>query len=412
MKSGQPSSNRNFIIRWVSIGLVLRLSLMLLIHFSGAEKSLSLTKDSFLYDRVGLEMAEYFRTGDPAYWPTRVSGFIDFGWEYFIGCVYYITGHQPLVIKLLCVIAGTLAPLVHYRMAYLVTGDQRVARLVLILSLLFPTQVYYSTLMVRDGVATLGVSLIFLAVVEYVVKPTSSWLLHLMIGFGIMISMRSYLAAVLAATIPLGFVAAAIVGGAGTVGRGKVAIGALLLAGLLVGVVGFAPEMVAEVDTQFTDLSYVNKMRRKLNQGSGAFYQSGEVTEIGENVTDTTISFVVGLYFFFFSVNPSSVNTIRQFMALPEVVLVVIGTIYSIRGARVLWNERRYLFTVLVVPTAVITFGYSVATTNGGPLMRWRMQLLGVYLVIAATGLLASRLRRAQQQGKRPIAASASAEAV
>ncbi len=387
---------QQFLIRWVFIGFAIRLGLMLLIHFSGAEQGLSLTKDSFLYHNVGSQMAEYFRTGDAASWPIRVSGVIDFGWEYFIGFVYYFTGDQPLAIKFVCVLAGTLVPVVHCRMAYLVTGDERVAKLALVLSMLFPTQIYYSTLMVRDSIATLAVSLIFLGVVEYVAKPVSPWLLHLGIGFGMMVLMRSYLAAIMAATIPLGFVAAALVGGSGAVARGKAALGFVLVAGLLIGVVGFAPEMVAEVDTQFTDLSYINKVRRKLNKGSGAFYAPGEVTEIGENVTDTTISFVVGLYFFFFSVNPSSLNTVRQFMALPEVVLVAVGTFYSIRGARVLWAERRYLFTVLIVPTIVITFGYSVATTNGGPLMRWRMQLLGVYLVVAATGILASRVQRSE----------------
>ncbi len=404
MLTNEQLLEKKFVIRWLLIAFGLRLGLMLLIHFTGAEKSLSLTKDSFLYDRVGLEMAEYFRTGDAAYWPTRVSGFIDFGWEYVIGCIYYLTGHQPLAIKILCVMAGTLTPLVHYRTAALVTGDQRVARLVLILSVLFPTQVYYSTLMVRDTVATLGISLIFLGIAEYIANSKSAWMIYMAIGWGVMISMRSYLAAILGVTVPLGFVVALLVGGGGEdASRGKLALIGLLMVAVMAGVVGFAPEMLAEVDTQFTDLSYINKIRRKLNKGSGAFFQSGEATQIGEDVTDTAVSFGVGIYFFFFSINPSSLDSIRQFMALPEVVLVAVGAIYSIRGARVLWNERRYAFTALMVPTLVITFGYSVATTNGGPLMRWRMQLLGVYLVLAATGLLATRLRASRSRSQ-PVA--------
>lgn len=395
------TSLRNFVSRWVLIGFAIRVSLMLLIHFSNAEKELSLTKDAFLYDNVGVQLAQYLRTGDPNDWPVRLAGVIDFGWEYLIGGIYYLIGHQPLVIKSICVLASLIASYVHFRIAYLVTGDDRVARLVLVLSILFPTQVYYSTLMVRDSVATLGVSLIFLGVVEYVAKPMSSWFLHLSIGFVIVVLLRSYLAAILAATIPLGFVAAALVGGGGAIARGKAALGFVLLGGLLVGVVGFAPELVAEVDTQFTDLSYINKIRNKMNTGSGAFYSEGQVTEIGEDFFDTTISFAVGIYFFFFSINPGSINTIRQVMALPEVLLVAIGAFYSIRGARVLWYERRYLFTVLLVPTIVITFGYSVATTNGGPLMRWRMQLMGIYLVIAATGLLAARVARVSKRQRK-----------
>ncbi len=413
MMTNDRSQLRNFITRWLVIGFILRFVLMLLIHFTGADKSLGLTKDGFLYDKVGLELAEYLRTGDPAYWPSRLQRFTDFGWEFFVGVVYFFAGHQPVLVKLFCVIVGTITPLIHYRTALLVTGDQRVAKLALVLSILFPTQVYYSTLMVRDSLATMGVSLVFLAITEYTSRAISSrWMLHGALGMAIVVSLRSYLAAILCVTIPLGFLAASMFSGVGgSESRGKLALAGVILAAVLAGVIGFAPEMLSEIDTQFADLSYINKIRRKMNQGSGAFFQSGNVTEIGEDVTGTAVSFGVGIYFFFFSINPSSLNTIRQFMALPEVVLVAVGAIYSIRGAKVLWNERRYVFTVLMVPTFVITVGYSVATTNGGPLMRWRMQLLGVYLIMAATGLMATRLRKTRQTAEPLRSKESNAEA-
>ena len=77
-------------------------------------------------------------------------------------------------------------------------------------------------------------------------------------------------------------------------------------------------------------------------------------------------------------------------MALPEVFLVAFGTYFSIRGAWTLWMERRDIFLPLIIPTLVMTLGYSAATTNGGPMMRWRMQLLCVYLILAATGAITS----------------------
>ena len=409
MKSkAERISTKRFIATWLLAGLALRLVLMLVIHFTQIDKSLQLTKDGFLYDRVGVEMSEYLRTGNSMMWPARVTRVVDFGWEYYIGGVYYLFGHQPLLIKLSVVLAGVFVPLIHYRIALLATDDERVARLVLVLSMLFPTQVYYSTLMVRDAIATLGVSLIFLGITEYITRPLSRWLLHLVIGFTIMVLLRSYLAAILAITIPIGFLLAGLLG-SGNSGRGRILVGGVLIAVFAFGVVSFSPGLIAEVDTQFADINYVNKVRRKLNQGSGAFYRSGNVTEVGTSVTESITSFVVGIYFFFFSINPSSLTSLRQIIAVPEVILVAVGALYSIRGGCVLWRERRYRFIVLMFPTAILTLGYSIATTNGGPLMRWRMQLVGIYLVLAATGLLAARVQRGRKRTVQPRPARVSA---
>ena len=132
------------------------------------------------------------------------------------------------------------------------------------------------------------------------------------------------------------------------------------------------------------------KYATKMNVGGGAMFADGSVTEVGSGLVETLSSFVVGLYFFFFSVNPTQISSIRQIMALPEVFLVALGTYYSFKGGWVLWQERREIFLPLIIPTLVMTLGYSAATTNGGPLMRWRMQLLCVYLILASTGVITS----------------------
>ncbi len=391
---------RYHISRWIVTGFVVRLMLMVVIHISGAEKSLNLTKDAFLYDQVGLEIAQYYASGGLAEWPARVTRVVDFGWEYFIGFVYYLFGHSPLIVKLTCVIAGSLVPLVHYRTALIVTNDTRIAFTVLFLSVFFPTQLYYSALMVRDSVSALAVSLVFLGLAEFIRKTSPTWFVTLGVGFLIMIGLRSYLAAMLALIIPVSFLITAMVASGG---RGRAVVGTLALGFALLATILFAPELVGELDTQFTDLNYINKVRTKMNVGGGAMFSSGGVTEIGSDIIETISSFAVGLYFFFFSVNPAQLGSIRQIMALPEVVLVVFGVYYSIRGGFVLWRERRDIFLPLLIPTLVLTLGYSAATTNGGPLMRWRMQLIGIYLIMGATGLITSiRARSIAAASSRP----------
>ena len=123
-----------------------------------------------------------------------------------------------------------------------------------------------------------------------------------------------------------------------------------------------------------------------MNKGSGALYQSGDIPELGKEILDTVEGVVVGIYFFFVSVNPTEMDTIRQWMAIPEVGIVPYMIPKIVRGfKRILKHHRFECFSLLAVAIA-ITFAYSSATTNGGPLMRWRLQVVNVYILIAAIG--------------------------
>ena len=62
------------ILRIFWIGMVLRVGLVLTLQATGLERTLKLTKDAFLYDRVGKQIAEHFRTNGGTSWPDRVSG--------------------------------------------------------------------------------------------------------------------------------------------------------------------------------------------------------------------------------------------------------------------------------------------------------------------------------------------------
>ncbi|MEM9941750.1 MAG: glycosyltransferase family 39 protein [Planctomycetota bacterium] len=374
------------ISKWIWFAFLLRLVLMVFIHFTEVDKSMSLTKDAFLYDRVGTEMANYFSSNGQQPWPSRVEGYVDFCWEWFIGLTYYTFGHEPLLIKLVTVVTGALVPLLHYRMAKIVTNDSKISVTVLLVSAFFPTQVYYSALMVRDSISAFAVSLTLLGVVEFIRKATDTWPLKLIIGFVLILGLRSYLASLLAVIIPMSLLVTSFVSSGS---RGRAMAGTLLIGITAVGSLILAPNLINELDTQYTDLEYVNKVRGKMNVGSGAMF-SGDVSEVGNSLIDTATSFAVGLYFFFFSVNPAQLTSIRQIIALPEVAIVILGSFYAVKGGFVLWRERRDVILPVLIPTLIMTLGYSAATTNGGPLMRWRMQLLGVYLILGATGFVTS----------------------
>ncbi len=399
-----PGLPAHELTQWMVTAFAVRLILMLVIHFTGAERALKLTGDAFFYDEIGQQVARSWQLNNPAIWPERVKSVIDFGWEYTLGVVYYMFGHVPLLAKMICVTAGTVTPYLYYRTSLMVTDNVRVSRIVLILGVFFPTQVYYSTMLVRDSISTMAVALVFLGIATYVSRPREGWLLPLAAGLVLLAGLRSYVLAALLFAVPIGFVITAMVSSSrATSSRYRNSVAGLLIAVLLVGAVFWAPGMLDDLDMKFMDLDFMNKVRVKMNKGSGALFGSpNQVTTIGDNVTETIISIIVGLYFFFFSVNPLQIVSVRQLMAIPEAAMVVFGAIYTIRGARILWRERRDQLLPVLIPTFALTFGYSAVTTNGGPLMRWRTQLVGAYLILAATGWAFRHV--AHQVRKRPVA--------
>ena len=96
------------ILRVFWIGLALRCGLVLTLQATGVERSLKLTKDAFLYDSVGKQIAEHYQTNGGTSWPDRVSGVLDHLYEHFVGLTYYFTDDSMLAVRLVNVLAGCL----------------------------------------------------------------------------------------------------------------------------------------------------------------------------------------------------------------------------------------------------------------------------------------------------------------
>ena len=80
-------------------------------------------------------------------------------------------------------------------------------------------------------------------------------------------------------------------------------------------------------------------------------------------------------------------DSIRQWMALPEVLIVLYMIPKLYRGFRRIMRYHRFEFLAVLFVAAAITFAYSSVTTNAGPLMRWRLQVANVYIIMAAIGM-------------------------
>ena len=354
-------------IFWIGLGL--RCGLVLTLQATGLERSLKLTKDAFLYDSVGKQIAEHYRTNGGTSWPTRVSGVLDHLYEHFVGLTYYLTDDSMLVVRLVNAMCGCLVILATWRMARYITDSETAYRCGL-WACFFPTQLYYSCLPVRDAQSTLGMTLVFLGMTAVTASGKRTHVLALPLGLLLTAGYRTYVASVLALLIPAGWVAAILLSRSK---RKSQFVSRIALLGIIA--LGLAGPSEAErvfstgKAAQITDIDYWNSTRQKMNRGSGALYADEDVPEIGKSIADTVQGVAVGLYFFFVSIDPTEMDSIRQWMAVPEVLIVLYMIPKLYRGFRRIMRHHRFEFISVLFVAAAITFAYSSATTNAEPLI-------------------------------------------
>lgn len=375
------------ILRVFWMGFMLRTGLVLTLQATGLERSLKLTKDAFLYDRVGKQIAEHYRTNGGTSWPSRVTGIMDHLYEHFVGVTYYLTDDSMLVVRLVNVLAGCLVILITWRMARYIT-DAETAYRCGVWACFFPTQFYYSCLPVRDAQSTLGMTLVFLGMTAVSASGKRTHIMALPIGLLLTAGYRTYVASVLAFLVPAGWLVAFLISRSRQKSRfiGRIALLGVIALGLA-GPAGVEKMFSTGKAGQITNMEYWNSTRQKMNRGSGALYGDEEVPEIGKSIVDTVQGVAIGLYFFFVSVNPTELDSIRQWMALPEVLIVLYMIPKLYRGFRRIMRYHRFEFLAVLFVAAAITFAYSSVTTNAGPLMRWRLQVANVYIIMAAIGM-------------------------
>jgi len=354
------------------------------------DRTLRLTKDGFVYEAVGSEIADYFRSGGSTMWPQRVEGVINFLFYYIVGGIFFLTWDSLFALRLLTSLAGAFTCVVVWRTARYITDGPTSWRAAL-WTAWFPTQIYYSTLPVRDSLSTLAMCFIFLGLVAISVNGKPRDVGALFIGLLLTAGFRTYMFVVVSVLIPFAWVVTVVLvksrETSRLIGRASLFLLLFVVVGSLAGIEeAFVTGKAAHLMSYESALDFANVARDRLNHGSGAMFAGGEAPTIGEDMLGSIESVVVGLYFFVVSVNPASLDSIRQWMAIPEVLIILVMIPKLYRGARRVWAHHRFSFMPLLIIAGAITFGYSGVTTNGGPMMRWRLQVVNVYIIIASIG--------------------------
>lgn len=370
---------RRFLWRLFVAGFLVRFVGVLLISLTDAIRSLNLSPDSLRYHEEALAIAEEMRGGF-----FNAPNWIDNGWFQFTGLVYYLFGPNPIYIQLINILLGALTPLVVFRLVLEVYGMEKVARATAILVAFLPSFIYWSCLMLKDPLSIFSLSLLVLAVVRLRRDFNVGALAAMAFSLLVLLGVREYLFFVSVFLIVISYVP---VEGRRTAPLLATMTGIVVLIGAATYSAGFGvlgSDYIRQ--SHYFDLEYINQSRINISHGTGAFFDEPEAAVWGESADSTFRALAAAVYFFFVSIDLTQIGSLRQLMALPEVLVFLLLLPSLMRGLSQSWQQARQAS----LPLAVFAFGllavYGSAATNMGAMFRWRMQALPLLLAFMVYG--------------------------
>ncbi len=370
------------------IALILRLALAV-IYSAGAEYEMGLTKDGFGYDRDGWSIAKSWQgLAPPVDRPLR-----DHAYYNVVAAVYYVFGHIPLAAKAINCLAGALVAITVLSIAYSVYGNRRLALVAGAITACMPSFVHWSSLLIKDALATLAV----LAIVHGTMRIRHYGLnvpgiLQVGVGLLTVVGLRAYLVPILSICVVIALMTFPLRSRKSVhFANGALAATAVLLLAFTVGGGWFGMEILEE--EELTNIERIAHLRNKLGRGQGGFGSGDNFSTIPEQIA----SVGRGIGYFFVGINVLNPTSGRQLAALPEAIAALALLPFVLVG---IWRTLRYRMRQAIPALGVgiaVMLAYSTVTTNAGPLYRWRMQVLPIFIMFGVAGVMRSWIKSSEE---------------
>lgn len=364
-----------FLAAWL-----VRLAVVIVINATGAIQKLGLSSDSMHYARIGKMLAVQMHMGH-----FNWADWIDNGWYQFNGLVFYLFGEHPVLIQLFNITVASLVPVIFYFTVKKALGNAQVARWTALMIAFFPSFIYWSALMLKDPVSWLAVALLAYGTVSLKAHFSVRALLAVLTGLTIFLGVREYLfyisiMLVIASMFPLKNASVSLFWRW---------LAVILLLGLAAQWAGFGFLAINKIQhSMYFDLDYLNHARVKLSmKGSGRFFDNPEEFVWGKSLWNDIKAAALAAYYSLVSLDLTHIGSVRQLMALPEVLLFLYLLPKLWLGLKGIWRDHRNLALPLLGFGFGILVVYASATTNKGALFRWRMQALPFLLAFIAYGV-------------------------
>jgi len=372
--------------------LLLRVGLALFLNAYSGQTSFAdmFWGDSFTYDYGGWILSlnwggDY--TLNP-YYQGKVSGW---GFFYLVGAVYYVFGHNQLLMQLVNGTIGALTVVVIFAIAKDLF-DAEVALWAARFMAYFPQMVFWSGAIYKDPAI-----MFCIAVCMYSVLKLSSALtvrhLALFVAAGLaLMSLRFYVFYFVAFATLGTFVLAQRRGIVGSVAS------YFVLAGVFIGAFTFAArrETVEEQKSYFTLERLQVTRADQAAWGQSAYVPNADVS----TPTGALSALPVGLVYLLFAPFPWSLRGLRQILTLPETLVWYALWPALLRGLAQTMRHRFRSALPILAFAASLTCAYAVFQGNVGTAYRQRTQVTMFYFIFMAAGVVQKRRARAEAQAR------------
>ena len=383
--------DRTFLFRLFTLALLVRIVIASVIYLANLQEFFG--GDANTYHLFGQSLNQSWN-GDN-YHEARYLHFIQsgagaWGMLYIVAAVYEVIGANMYAIQLINASIGASTAVVVYTITQTLFDNTRVSKLAALLVAFFPSLVLWSSQALKDALIIMALALCILATLRLMEKITFHYVVVLGSCLAALLSLRFYIFYMMAAAVGGSFFIGMKSADARSFVQRFVAIGLIGIVFTWFGVVRFAA-------VQFE--KYGNLQMVQMSRMDQANAESGFGKDVDVQTTEGALTVIpLGLLYLLFAPFPWQLASLRQSIALPEMMiwwaafpLLVLGWWYAMK-------HRLRQVSPIVLFTTMLTLAYAVFQGNVGTAYRQRSQLLVFYFIFVAVGAI---LMVEKQENKR-----------
>ncbi len=390
--------DRTFLLRLFGIGLLIRLMVGAIIYAAHYEDFFG--GDANTYDIFGQALMAAWHgdaIGAAAYQRFVSSGAGAWGMLYLVAGVYELIGRNMLAIQFINAAVGAATPAVIYYIAQHLFSNVRVSRMAALLTCFYPSLVLWSSQALKDGIIVLALALAILATLRLMEKVNVRYVTVLAVCLVAILSLRFYIFYMMAASVIGAFV----------IGMKSVNAQNLLSRFVAIAVIGLAFTWFGVLHSASTQLERYGNLEAvqtsRLDASQTA--ASGFGKDVDVRTTEGALTAIpMGVLYLLFAPFPWQLASLRQSLALPEMIVWWISFPLLVLG---LWFAIRYRLrevSPIVLFTTMLTLAYSLFQGNVGTVYRQRSQLLVFYFVFVAVGAVLVKEKSEDRRQQRQLA--------
>jgi hypothetical protein len=354
------------------------LAIYLWLHHTDSAFSRMFWGDSETYDAFGAAVANAWKSQLPSsFGGGDLPGKVNRGFIYFVASIYYVFGHNALLVQFLNGIIGALISVVILEIGLLLY-DRRVATRAMLLTAFFPQMIFWSSALYKDSAVMLCIALNILATLRLRESFRPAALGLYLATAAALLLLRFYIFYTLMAATLLSFLLI----------RHRRLL--LCLVSYMVLVVSLIVLMLwtplgteATSGARYLDLAQLRNSRMDLARAGSGFAVEADVTTF-----EGAIKLLpVGVACLLFAPFPWMVANLRQMLVLPDVLLWYALAPALLRGLLASVRERLGQTLPILVFTATLTVAYGLFLGNVGTAYRQRTQIMMFCFLFIAHGM-------------------------